>query len=75
MTSAGTDTEWMIVSSVAPAFIIASDVGDEPLERVAMSSSTVAMRSRPAIGRPWAGTSSSGPCAIISRSAAAHSTG
>ena len=73
--SAGTFTVWTIVSRVAPAFIIATTPDTRSSSAVATSSSTRAMRSLPAIGSPWAGSSSSGSFAIIARSAAAHSMG
>ncbi len=63
------------MSSVAPAFIIASVEAVSSSSAVAVSPSTWAMRSRPAMGRPWAGTRRSGPCSIMRRSASAHSIG
>ena len=73
--SAGTVTVWMMVSSVAPAFIIATTSATRSSSAVATSPSTVAIRSLPSMGRPCAGSSSSAPRAAISRRAAAHSIG
>ncbi|CAB4367805.1 unannotated protein [freshwater metagenome] len=64
-----------MVFKVSPAFIMVTTVRTRSSSAVAISSSTRAMRSLPAIGRPCAGSKSSGPLAIIARKAAAHSIG